>query len=719
MGKHFLAFLLFMAGITPLNGQLRFYKYPPLSAPSPQVQHFGVSYTDPYKVLENINSDTTKVWLQAQNKFLEQYKKSLYAKFTVCERMLYNSITDLYKRTPPEKKTDLYIAFTYDREGLPILYYKRLLNAEYEQLCPTYVFQRDPKDKIFVRDIKVSRDNKYVAISVSHNGSDWRELRVRDIEGKSFLPEKLNWLKFTSVIWDPNGFYYCRYDEPEKGHELTTANKNQRMMYHRLGTPVESDVVILSGEEKGMGHISFYGIDTDRVAIVQYTRKEKTKDVSVVAYFKPDSIQNGIKEFLIAPADNTEQFSVVGFMDGKFLVKSTFKAPNGQLLLYDPEHINTGQLLIEQFNQPLRSVHFLKDRIFCIYYDMGKYIPAVFNTKGVLLKKLDIPDGFAVSGFNEVIDDSITLYTLSSFAEKSRTVKFDFKNLKTILYDEAVALLFHSKYKSQLVYYYSKDSTRIPLYLVYNKKVTPDTSTPALMYAYGGFGVSTDPFYNPGFDLFLSMGGILAVPLIRGGGDYGESWHKTGMRLNKQKSFDDFIAAAEYLIKNKYTSANKLAIQGGSNGGLLVAAAMVQRPGLFKAVVPQAAVLDLINLPHLTAIPEVGLKEYGNPEDSADFINLYNLSPVHHLKKDVQYPACMLITSTNDDRVVPTQSYRFLAALQNDTKEKIYPYLLYSEENQGHIMEGSMDDFWQISLMYTFIFENLDVDVTKMFINDN
>lgn len=712
MKTHFLISCLLVAFISTVAQST--YKYPSINTSHKAETRFGYEFNDPYQALNDINIEATKTWIAAQEKMIDQYRRESFSDYTICQRMLTGYAIDLNKAPRPRKKNlPMYFQEKTNPDGLPIIYYKRSLKHEYEQLCPTNIFQYHDKDKLFLRGLEPSHDYKYLAIMISHSGSDWIDLRIRDIEGKKFLPEKIEWMKFSNLVWDKDGFFYLRYDEPTKGKEITEANKNQRLMYHKLGTAVETDKVIMESEDKDIGSIQFHPLDSDKIVILYYTKTEKGKTASVVAYFKPDSMQNGIKEFIITPHTGFNELTVVGTEGDKFLVHSTFKAPNGRVMLYDADKVNSGRVLIEQFKQPLRFVNNLKDRIFCIYYDMGKFLPIVFDTEGKLLKKLDIPDGFSIDGFHYTIDDSTTLYTLSSFETFSRSVKFDFKNLKTIIYDGSTEAMFKTGCTSKIVNYYSKDSTLIPMYIVHSKNTKPDENTPVLMYAYGGFGSSTEPSYNPGFKFFIQSGGILAVPLIRGGGEMGELWHKAGMRLKKQNSVDDFVSAAEYLIAGKYTSANKIAIHGGSNGGLLVGMAMVQRPELFKAAVPDAGVFDLLNFHKYSSAAYVGIREYGNPEDSTEFCNLMRLSPLHNVKAGVRYPATMAIASTHDDRVVPSHSYRFIATLQNETGVTGAPYYLYSEANQGHNMEGTLEDFQQMSLMYTFIFQQLGMNINK------
>ncbi len=712
------AFSIFFAGFLfcylACTGQVYQHKYPAISESDVPVNRFGIEFSDPYTSLENVESDTTAAWLNAENKLLDQYRRASYAQYTICERTLNNSYIDFNPRKGINIKDDIYFAIRRDAFGIPSVYFRRSYKDPFQKMCYLGDFSYGKNDRIFVRHLAVSPHEKYLAITYSHGGSDWRHVRIWDIEGEKFLPEDVDWLKFNPVVWAEDGFFYSRFDAPPNEHDLNTPDKNERVMFHKIGTSPSTDRVILSASDKNAGFIYFHRLAESKKIILEYTRQEKNKRVKIIAYLNYDSAGAAIKEFIMAPDDGTRPFTVVGIENGQFLVKSTFRAPNGQVLLYDPEQVNSGRLLIEQYSQPIRSVSILKDRIFCIYFDMGRFIPVVFDTAGHVLKKLDIPDGFSVSGFTKALNDSVTYYVLSSFETYPRALKFDFKNLNSILYDANIGVLFESRFSTDLVYFTSKDSTRIPMYLVHLKTLKPDTSTPALLYAYGGFDLSTDPQYNPGFCLFMNMGGIVAFPLIRGGGELGEKWHKGGMKLNKQKSFDDFIGAAEYLIANKYTSPEKIAIHGGSNGGLLVAAAMVERPELFKVVVPQAAVLDLVNFPKYNMGTQVGVNEYGNPDDSLEFRNLYNLSPLHHIKKDVEYPATMLIASWNDNRVPPSNSFRFLAELQNHVKSKWNPYLLYLEENEGHLQEGTFDDFEREALMYTFIFENLGVDVNQL-----
>lgn len=697
--------------------QERFYHWPSFERSNYSETKFGITVADPYKSLEDVNSDSTKQWLKAQDKLIDYYRRSIFDKYKECEREIeMNSIDVKFDKVKmPHKSYKFFFTLKWEnmKDNAPIIMYKSNYYYEYSELCPTAEFKTDDNDKIFIRGIEASQDSKYVGILMSHSGSDWLEIRIRDVEGKKFLSDRIEWAQWGGIVWRKDGFFYSRFDAPDNDNIILAKRKNQSIRYHKLGDDVSKDKVILSVGDNDFSNVTFNHIDSLHQLIVYYNRLEKNKRVTVVAYLDEDSIDKGLHEFIEVPYDGTEPFHCIGTKDGKYIMETTYRALNGRVMLYNPKMLNEATLLIEQFNQPLRDVSFTNGKIFCIYYDKGKYLPVVFDTAGTLLKKLDIPAGFGVSGFHVAINDSITLYSISCFEYFPRIVGFNTNTLKSIIYDPDIGQLFETGYTSKLVFYPSKDSVEIPMYVIYKDKTVPDTSTPVLIYGYGGFDISLGPQYEAGFRLFMEQGGILAVPLIRGGGELGEAWHKAGMLLNKQKSFDDFIAATEYLIKNKYTSPDHIAITGGSNGGLLVAAAMVQRPDLFKVVAPEAAVLDLLNFTRFSSGSQIGIKEYGDPDDSLQYLNLYRLSPLQQLRKDVEYPATIVRVSDHDDRVVPIHGYKFIAALQNDTKSKITPYLMYNIENQGHTREGTLDDIQQQALMYAFIFENLGINVLR------
>lgn len=684
-------------------------RYPALNT-SPKVEtRFGYQLNDPYTELIDINATSTKAWLEAEKKLMDTYERENYARMGVFRNALYANANDRTEADLPIKKRDMYLAIGYNPDGQPIVYYAKALDHEYSQLCPTNIFERSKDDKLYVKGLELSPDKKYLALLLSHGGSDWMELKIRDIEAKKFTSDTINWLKFNSIVWNNEGFYYVCFDAPAANRELIDAGKNQRLMYHKLGTPTSSDRLILASDNDYAGDIDLRGYDEEKVAVVQFSKMQNNRRFNIVAYFKPDSMEAGLKEFIVSPYNGFSPFRVIGMQGGDFLVLSTFKAPNGQLLLYNPASVNAGRMLIEQFSQPLRYANNLKDKIFCIYYDMGKYIPTVFDTTGKMLRKIFVPDGFSVSGFGYTINDSITLYTLSSYETFSRTLKFDFKNLKTIIYDESTGNIFRTNFISKIVTYYSKDSTAIPMYIVHSRKTVPDSTSPLLLYAYGGFGNSMDPEYDPGFSMFMKSGGVLGIPLVRGGGELGTQWHKAGMRMNKQKGVDDFIAATEYFINNKIASPRRIAIHGGSNGGLLIGMAMVQRPELYSAVVPAAGLFDLANFHKFTSASYVGIREYGDPNDSLEFHNLIKLSPLHNIRNVIKYPPTLAITGSHDDRVVPSHSYRFIAALQNNVRALNYPppYMLHVKENTGHNTMG----FFQYALMYSFIYEQLNMKI--------
>lgn len=683
--------------------------YPAAPVSNDTIKKFGYEIPDPFRPLEDVRSAETQAWLKEQEERVRKYRNNVFADYTVVEReFAYTLWSDSVSNYLKSKIGAYYFRTRYDYadDNSPVIEFRIKLSHGWRKVLSTAQFLRDKEDVIHVQWLRVSIDDSTVAIGLSHKGSDWTEIYLVDMNTQKLLPEKLEWTKY-GIAWAASGFFYNQYEKPE-GNTITTQSIKSRVMYHRLGAPVANDRVISEDQNE---RSSFYTTPRGKYFVLYEKKAMGARKMGVISYVAADSVNDApLRPLVMAPGLEERDVVVLGEVNGSLLAHSFFKAPRGAIIKYDRFKTNSGKVMIEMFNQTLLSASLLRDRLFCTYMDAGKFVTLVFDTTGKAIKTITAPEGMCIEGFDRLNKDSITYYFIRSFSMPQVTMRFNLNSLQSELPDDNAGFALSSKYLTKIVSYYGKDSTKLYMYLTYDKDKTPDPSTPVLMYAYGGFNVPTLPDYNPMYGMILRRGGILAVPLVRGGGEFGTAWHDGGKGRNKQNSVDDLCAAAEWLIANKYTSAEKIAATGGSQGGWLIGTAAVQHPELFKAVVPMAGVYDMIRYHLFSSLAVVGLDEFGNPDDEGDFPYLYKISAPYHIKEGVKYPSSLIIIGSDDDRVVPFHSFKLAAALQKVAHPQAQ-HLLYLEENVGHNVTSASEGFQQISLMYTFIMRQLGMRI--------
>ncbi len=688
------------------------YTYPKPIKGDDTIKKFGLNVADPYRWLEDLDSKETKGWLLAQGELISKYRNTIYTDYTSVQRSIYMTlISDRQSSYIKPKIGDYFFGEEYDyaTDNSPTILFKRKLSHEWGKLLSTAQFLHSENDAIAVQWYDVSPDDSLTTIGLSHGGSDWTEIVVVNMYSLKLLKERVEYTKF-GCAWGKEGFFYRQYEKPKGTNEISARVNTSGIYYHQINTPVENDITVVSADSLDK---DFNVIDKGKFLIVRQTKNQNGKQYAVYSYVPTDSM--GKKEpqpFIFIPDQPGLDMAVIGEHNGSFIVRSNFKAPNGRIMLYDYGGLNRGKQLIEMFNQNLITSSSERDKIFCTYMDKGSYMVLVFDTTGKFLKKIDLPEGMSVSGFNRLYHDSVVYYYINSFGSPPVTMRFNLNTLKSELPYNDMPFSLSSRHITKVVSYPSRDSTTIYMYLTYDKDRKPDVKSPVLIYAYGGFGIANKPEYNPLWKVLLDKGVIIAVPLIRGGGEFGYEWHEAGRKLNKQNSVDDVAYAAKWLTKTQYTTADKIVLEGGSQGGWLMADVMVQYPELFRAVVPNAGIYDMLRYHLYSNLSGVGYPEFGNPDDSLDFRNLYTLSPYHQIKKGVSYPACLAIVGDKDDRVVPFHSYKLIAQLQENGNNQ-NPYLLYLEENSGHNNSASLEGFSKIALTYTFIMKMMKIDALR------
>jgi prolyl oligopeptidase len=534
---------------------------------------------------------------------------------------------------------------------------------------------------IALAGISISDDGSKMAYALADAGSDWITWHVRDVATGKDTDDVVRWSKFSGASWtkDGKGFFYGRYPEPKEGEDLRASNYFQKLYYHALGTSQSEDAIIFDAPDHKEWHFNNIVSDDGKYLVIEIAKS--TDDVNRVVYKRLDN--DGAK--LVKLIDNFDAgYEFVDNLGPVFIFKTNRDAPRGRVIAIDtrrPAEENW-QELIPQAEETLRRVNLVGDRFFVNYLKDASSQVKAFDLSGEFQREVKFPGLGTVSGFGGKRTDEETFYSFASFTTPSTIYRYEIASGKSTVFRAPKADFDPHDYTTEQVFYESKDGTKIPMFVSYKKGLARTPETPAYLYGYGGFNISLTPSFSVSNLVWMEMGGVFAVPNLRGGGEYGEAWHKAGTKLLKQNVFDDFIAAAEWLIDNKMTSSRKLAIGGGSNGGLLVGACLTQRPDLYGAALPAVGVLDMLRF-HKFTIGHAWVDDYGSSDDPQEFQALYKYSPLHAIKSGVCYPPTLITTADHDDRVVPAHSFKFAATLQAAQGcEK--PILIRIETRAGH-----------------------------------
>ena len=705
-----LAFGLFLAGCQSAadhsdNSHMKL-QYPATATVDQVDDYFGTQIADPYRWLEVDTAQDVEAWVKEQNEVTFGYLEQIPYREAIRER--YEELFNYPKLSSPFQAGDHY--FFYKNDGLQnqsVIYVQEGLDGEPEVFIDPNALSKE--GTVAINLIGISDDNRYVAYSRQDAGSDWQEIHVMEIATKQKLPDVLKWVKFSGASWWKDGFFYSRYPEPAKGSEYSGDNKYHSIYYHQLGTPQEQDKLIYrDNDNPNIYH--FGGVTEDGRYFVMY--KQPGTDGFATLY--KDLEQNG--DFVELFAGYSNKSAVVHNIGDHFLVRTDIGAPNYRLVevdLKNPQKENWKEIIPENKNL-LQGVSTGGGKMFASYLENATTRIYQMDYDGNNMKAIQLPGLGSAGGFGGKEEETVLFYSFSSFTYPNTIFKFDVETGESEQFYKAELKFDPQDFVEKQVFYKSKDGTEVSMFIVYKKDLELNGQNPTYLYGYGGFNVNLTPFFSTSRIILLENGGVFAMPNLRGGGEYGEEWHKAGMLLKKQNVFDDFIAAAEYLIDNKYTSSEKLAIAGGSNGGLLVGACMTQRPDLFAVALPVVGVMDMLRY-HRFTVGKGWIPEYGCADSSdVDFRNLLAYSPLHNLKEGVEYPATMVTTADHDDRVVPAHSFKFAAQLQRShAGDK--PVIIRIETDAGHgagkptakIIEEQAD-------MWSFVFYNTDSPVRYM-----
>ncbi len=638
--------------------------------------YHGTPVADPYRWLEDDNAQETKEWVEAQNRVTSTYLATIPFREQVKKRL--EQLWNYPRYGSPSKKGEYYYFSKNDGlQNQSVIYRQKGLAGKPVEFFDPNKLSADGTAAL--GSWSFSKKNKYIAYSVARSGSDWYEAFVMDVATGKKLGDQVKWIKFSGLSWNGDeGFYYSRYPEPDEQTKLSRQNQFHQVWYHKVGTAQTEDKLVYKDDDHPLRIMGGEMTEDNRFLVISMSEGTSGGEIWVkdMKVDKPGFTQ-------LIPGFSTSP-SVITNVGGRMLVRTNENAPNYKVVLIDPADPSPANWItvIPEKQEVLQSVGKAGGYMFASYLKDASTRVYQYTYDGKLVREISLPGIGSAGGFAGDMDSHELFYTYSSFSYPPAIFRFDIKSGKSTLFRKTEVNFNTNLYETKQVFFPSRDGTRVPMFLTYKKGMKADGNNPVLIYGYGGFNIPITPGFSVSNAFFLEQGGIYAVVNLRGGSEYGEKWHKAGMLENKQNVFDDFIGAAEYLVKENYTNSSRIAIRGGSNGGLLVGAAMTQRPELFKVAIPQVGVMDMLRY-HRFTIGWAWAVEYGRSDSASHFKYLYKYSPLHNLKPGVQYPATLVTTADHDDRVVPAHSFKFAAALQA-AQSGHHPALIRIEAKAGH-----------------------------------
>ncbi|MDD3490625.1 MAG: prolyl oligopeptidase family serine peptidase [Paludibacter sp.] len=650
--------------------------YPETAREDVTDNYFGTEVAEPYRWLENDTSAATGEWVIAQNELTYSYLDNIKFRPALKERL--TKIYDYPKYGSPFKKNDKYYFFKNDGlQNQSVLYSQASLDAEPEVLLDPNKLSDD--GTVALSQIAFSNNGKYLAYSIARSGSDWNEIYIMDLATKTLLKDVIKWVKFSGIAWQADGFYYSAYDAPVAGKEFSNKNEYHKIYFHKVGEAQTADKLIFENKKFPLRNCGAAVTEDEKYLIISETESTSGNSLHIKDLSKPNA------PLVTLEAGFENDYGVVDHVNGKLYVITNWKASNQQLMEVDPAKParENWKTILPETENVLEGVSILGGKIVAEYLQDASNHVYTYDFTGKKLAEVKLPAIGTVGGFSGDKDDNEAFYTFTSFTFPPTIYRYDVAQNKSEVFRKTEVNFNPEDYVSEQQFYTSKDGTKVPMFITYKKGLKKNGKNPTMLYGYGGFNISLNPSFSVARIPFLEQGGIYVVANIRGGGEYGEKWHKAGTKMQKQNVFDDFIGAAEYLIAQKYTSPEKLAINGGSNGGLLIGACMTQRPELFAVAIPEVGVLDMLRYQKFT-IGWAWATDYGTSEESKEmFEYLKAYSPLHNVKEGVKYPATMVMTGDHDDRVVPAHSFKFAATLQHANTGN-YPSLIRIDTKAGH-----------------------------------
>ena len=699
-----MAALLAGASVLAMTGcdnmkQIKHLPYPETARGEVVDNYFGTEVPDPYRWLEDDNSEATAAWVAAENAVTEDYLSQIPFRGAIRERL--TQLWNYPKEGAPSKHGDWY--YYYYNDGLQnqsVLCRTQQPGEAGEVFLDPNTLSED--GTVALSAVSFSKDGRYFAYAAAASGSDWVEIRVMDTETKALTEDRIEWVKFSGAVWAPDskGFYYSAYDAPKEG-VYSAQNQFQKVYYHKLGTPQTADRLIYEDKAHPLRYFSAWPSEDGKWLFVIASegtsgteilcrKTSETKFRTLLAGFDHD----------YAPVDCKEDN--LYFVTNEGASNYTLK----RIALNAPAKVET--VIPEHEKNLLEGVGTAGGYLFASYLQDAQNQVVQYDYDGKLVREVTLPAIGTVGGFSGEEEDTELYYSLANYTAPATIYRYDIASGESTLYKSPEVAFDPALFVTEQVFYPSKDGTQVPMFITRRKDLKLNGENPCLLYGYGGFQINLTPGFNPSALMFVEQGGVYCVANLRGGSEYGEAWHKAGMLENKQNVFDDFIAAAEYLIAQKYTSSERLAINGGSNGGLLVGACEVQRPDLYAVCLPQVGVMDMLRY-HKFTIGWGWAVEYGSSDNEEQFPYIYAYSPLHNIKEGVKYPATLVMTADHDDRVVPAHSFKFAATMQHCQAGEA-PVLIRIESKAGHgAGKPTSKRIDEAADMYAFLFQNIGV----------
>lgn len=654
--------------------------YPPTRKMDLAEDYHGTSVADPYRWLEDDRAPETEAWVKAQNAVTMPFLQAIPAREKIKARL--TKLWDYEKYGLPAREGNRY--FYSKNDGLQnqaVLYVADALDAPPRVLLDPNALSKD--GTVALSGSAITEDGSLMAYGLAKAGSDWVEWRVKDVATGNDLPDLIQWVKFSGASWtkDKQGFFYTRYPEPAPGAELKGENYFAKLYYHKLGTPQGEDVLVWENPQDKLQRASGWVTEDGKYLVI--TVGKGTDDKYKIFY---KELAKGLAE---APTvelagDFDYDYTFLGNIDATFYFRTNRDASRGRVIAIDLAHPEPAawKEIVPEAPETLEAAGLVGGKLVAQYLKDTRTQVKVFNPDGSPVREVALPGIGTASGFGGHFDDPETFYVFTNATTPATVYRYDVATGESKVFKRPAVDFNPDDYTTEQVFYTSKDGTRIPMFISYRKGLKKDGNNPTYLYGYGGFNISLTPSFSVATLAWMEMGGVLAIPNLRGGGEYGEEWHQGGTKLKKQNVFDDFIGAAEWLIANKYTTTPKLAIGGGSNGGLLVGACMTQRPDLYGACLPAVGVMDMLRF-HKFTIGRAWCDDYGSPDNADEFKALHAYSPYHNIKPGAKYPPTLVTTGDHDDRVVPAHSFKFAAALQA-AQAGDAPVLIRIETDAGH-----------------------------------
>ena len=689
--------------VTTLAVVAQQFQYPKTRKVEQVDTYHGVAVADPYRWLEDDTSAETAAWVEAQNKVTFGYLERIPFRDAMIKRV--KALNDYEKISAPFRKGP-YVFYSRNAglQKQSVLYYQRGMDGKPEVLIDPNTWSKDATDVLGA--FAPSKDAKYAVYGIRKSGADWLEYKVMELATKKTLTDSVEWVKVSDVAWHGDGFFYSRYPVPEKGKEKASINENHRVYFHKIGTPQSADRLVFEDKDNPQRFHIVSTTEDERFAILNVSDRGKGKNGNAIHVLDLTTAATTFTPVIGEITDST--FDVIDNVGDKLLMTTDHKAPNQRVVLVDPKspaEANWKTVLAEK-PEPLQGATTAGGKLFATYLKDVASRAYAYSLDGTLENEIQLPGLGVASGFGGRREDTTVFYTFNSLNTPPTIFSYDIGSKKTAVFRAPKVPGYNpAAYETKQVFYASKDGTKIPMFLVHKKGLKLDGSNPTLLYGYGGFNVVQSPTFSAARLALLEQGFVYANANMRGGGEYGEQWHQAGTKLKKQNVFDDFIAAAEWLIANKYTSTPKLAIQGGSNGGLLVGAVLNQRPELFGVAIPQVGVMDMLRFNKFT-IGWNWIPDYGSSDNPEEFKALYAYSPVHNIRKGGKYPPTLITTADHDDRVVPAHSFKYAATLQ-ELAQTDKPLLIRIDTKSAHGASNLEKALETTADIYVFIMQNM------------